>query len=184
MNLAFLGRQPIFTADLDVFAYEILFRSGQTSNAALVQDGDQATASVVLNLLTDIGLERVVNDRPAFINMTRNLLLYADLSCLPPQRIVLEILEDITPDPEVLAAVRRLAEAGFTIALDDVVYRQELEPLIELADIIKVDLPQIPLAELPEHVAALQRYPVKLLVEKVETQEEFDLCRKLGFSYF
>ena len=184
MDLAFLCRQPIFTASLEVFAYELLFRSGQAGNAAMVQDGDQATASVVLNLLTDIGLERVVDDRPAFINMTRNLLLNADLSCLPPERIVLEVLEDIEPDEEVLAAVRRLAEAGFTIALDDVVYRKELEPLIELADIIKVDLPQIPLDELPTHVAALQRHSVKLLVEKVETQEEFDLCKQLGFSYF
>ncbi len=184
MDLTFLGRQPIFTAELEVFAYELLFRSGADTVTADVMDGDEATASVVLNLLTDIGLERVVDDKRAFINMTSNLLLRADLACLPAERIVLEVLEDVDPTPEIIAAVRRLAAAGFTIALDDVVYRHELEPLIEVAHIVKVDLPRVPTGELSEHVAALSRYGVQLLAEKVETQAEFDECRQLGFHLF
>lgn len=181
---AFVGRQPIFRPDLSVHAYELLFRSG-TQNAAVITDGDQATARVLLNTFTDIGLDTIVGTKSAFINLTRNLLLGDNLSCVPADRVVLEILEDIKPDEKVLAATQRLVSAGYTIALDDFVYRPELEPLIGLADIIKIEFPAIPNDELPSHVQKLRELGVQtILAEKVETQEDFDLCKSLGCDLF
>jgi len=97
---------------------------------------------------------------------------------------VLEILEDIVPDAELIESVKNLKKAGYKIALDDVVYHPDLIPLLELASIVKVELPQIPRSEWGEHVRTLRQWPVKLLAEKVETQEEFELCRDLGFDFF
>ncbi|MEM6366633.1 MAG: signal transduction protein, partial [Planctomycetota bacterium] len=136
---AFIGRQPIFDQNMVVYGYELLFRSNER-NAADFRDGDHATANVLLSAFADIGLDEVIGDKPAFVNLTRNLLLQRQFACLPPQRVVLEILEDIEPDDEVLAAITDLKHQGFKIALDDFVYRPELEPLLPLADIVKLEL--------------------------------------------
>ena len=101
---AFVGRQPIFDPKMNAFGYELLFRSGN-GNAANIIDGDKATASVLLNTFTDIGLDTIVGSKMAFVNLTRNLLLGKNLNCLPPERVVLEILEDIEPDDHVVEAI-------------------------------------------------------------------------------
>lgn len=183
MNNAFVGRQPILNRKLEIFAYELLFRSGDGVRGTMA-DGDRATASVLLSTLTDIGLDRVVSGKMAFVNITRNLLLGDEIQCLPPHRIVLELLEDICPDGEVLSAVRHMRECGFTIALDDYVYRPELDSLVGLADIVKVDLPQTPRERLAADVRRLRDREVMVLAEKVETPEDFELCKNAGCELF
>ncbi|TWU04979.1 EAL and HDOD domain-containing protein [Stieleria varia] len=184
MDRALVGRQPIFSSSLDVYGYELLFRSGE-ENSARFCEGDRATANVILNTFTDIGLETLAGSKCAFINLTRNLLLARHLSCLPADRVVLEVLEDIQPDRHVLAAVAEYSELGYTIALDDFIYREELEPLIDLADIVKVEFPAIPSNELADHISKLRDRGIQtILAEKIETQEEFERCRELGCDLF
>lgn len=178
-----VGRQPIVDADKQILAYEVLYRSAAVGHAN-IGDGNQATSAVLLNMFVDIGLEQVADDRVAFINLTREFLIgeYPLPEC--PERLVLEILEDVKIDDALIESVKKLRRAGYRVALDDVVYRPGLEPLLELASVVKVDLPKIPQDEWPQHVEALRRWPVKLLAEKVETQEEFEICRDLGFDLF
>jgi len=179
----FVGRQPIYDRSLGCIAYELLYRSGDATQAR-VQDGTQATSKVVLNSVLDIGLENLVGERLAFINLNRQFLLSGQCSLIPPARGVLEILEDVTVDERVVRAVRQLRGRGYRIALDDFVWHEHLLPLVELADIVKVDLPQLSDRQLARHVERLRPYPVKLLAEKVETREQFRRCLKLGFEYF
>jgi len=183
MAQVYIGRQPIFDRDNRVFAYELLWRGGDDNRAGFA-DGDLATTQVMLNALTEIGLDRLVGEHRAFINLTRRFLLGEQPLPEMTDQVVLEILEDIAPDAEVIAAVRRLAALGYCIALDDFLYRPELEPLVELADIVKIDLLALDAAALREHVTRLRRYPLKLLAEKVENAEQHALCLDLGFDYF
>jgi len=182
----FVGRQPIFDAEMNLFAYELLFRSGENVGHAGVVDGDMATTQVMLNAFMDIGMDHLVGSQFAFINLTRRFLVGEHPLPFTPDRVVLEVLEDVEPDAEVVAAVRRLAERGFTIALDDFIYREEMRPLIELADIIKIDLMALEAGALPEQVRCIRadNPRVHLLAEKVETHDEFSECRALGFDYF
>lgn len=179
----YLGRQPIFDRTLAVVGYELLYRPHDAAHAGTF-DGDQATSQVLLHSFVEIGLTKLVGEHSAFINLTRNFLTNHDL--LPPasDRIVLEILESIDVDEELVAAVRSLREKQYTIALDDFAFNETLRPLVELADIVKIDLRSLDHATLREHVEILKAYPLKLLAEKVETPEEMDLCRELGFDYF
>lgn len=183
MPCTFVGCQPIYKSNLDVAAYEILYRSG-TDNAASFADGDQATAELILNTFTDIGLDQVVGEHPAFINVTRKFILDHHAYTLPKERVVLEVLEDIQPEPEILEALQGLSESGYTIALDDFVYAPHMQPLVDLANIIKVELPAIDAAELPRHVELLRHSNAQLLAEKIETHEEFERCRELGFDLY
>ncbi len=182
-DVALVGRQPICTADCSLHAYELLFRSaGHTSEFT---DGNQATSTVLLNTFAEIGLDRVVGTHKAFVNLTREFLIGEHSLPARPDRLVLEVLEDINIDDELIAGIRKLKRQGFTIALDDVVYRPHLEPLLALADIVKVDLRMISsIDELKEHCRQFRRWPVTLLAEKVETFDEFEACKSLDFELF
>jgi len=185
MDDIFIGRQPIFDTNLKVIAYELLFRSGSTNEAHVI-DGDTATSDVMLNALTEIGLEVLVGHHKAFINLTHNHILKMSELPLPEMKhkLVLEILEDVKPDANIVDAVMQLANAGYTIALDDFIYHKSLQPLVDIADIIKIDLMAISKDQLKQHVAQLSNSKRKLLAEKVETLEEYEYCKELGFDYF
>lgn len=137
MTMAFVGRQPILYSNLQIHAYEIFFRSS-SENRASFENGDEATAHLIIITFTELGLANVTGKHTAFINITRNFLLNGYAFAMPQDCVVLEILEDIHPDAEVVAAIRKLSAAGYKIALDDFVYSPHLQPLIDVADIIKV----------------------------------------------
>lgn len=179
----YVGRQPIFNRDLQVIGYELLYRSG-TSNQATFIDADHATSVVLANSFLDIGLEQLVSDKLAFVNLTRAFLTGKHPLPLQPQRLVLEVLEDIEIDAELISSLQKLRQQGFTLALDDVVHPQQIERLLGIANIIKIDLMQADWQTLPEQLALYQQYQMQILAEKIETQAEFEHCKKLGFDYF
>jgi EAL and modified HD-GYP domain-containing signal transduction protein len=183
MQDIFIGRQPIFDRELKLYAYELLFRSGMVNHAGKF-DGDQATSQIIVNVFMEFGLDQIVGPHWAFINMTRSFITTSAPLPFPKDRVVLEILEDICPDQEVIEALRSFTSQGYVVALDDFVFHESLLPLVELADIVKIDLLAVPRDELAAHVQRLRRYKVKLLAEKIETEEEFEYCRSLGFDYF
>jgi EAL and modified HD-GYP domain-containing signal transduction protein len=182
---AFVGRQPIFDRGLRTVGYELLFRMAAHDHAVSGgADGATYTAQVVLNTFVELGLENVVGDRLAFVNATRGFLCDALALQLPPSRVVIEVLEDVTPEEDVLAAVTRLREAGYRIALDDFVYRPGLAALVALAHVIKIDLSRLSPEGLADHVRLLRRPGIQLLAERVETRDQFEHCRNVGFDYF
>jgi EAL and modified HD-GYP domain-containing signal transduction protein len=183
MDKIFLGRQPIYDKALRVHAYELLYRPGPGLTAGEI-DGDRATSSVIINTLTELGLDTVLGDRKGFINLTLKFLLGDHPIPFPPERVALEILEDIEVNDELVNAVRELKQKGFEVALDDYNGAANYDPLLEVIDLIKVDLMAVDRLALPELVTRLKQHDLKLLAEKVETQDDFDLCVQLGFDLF
>ncbi len=179
----FVGRQPIFNSKLETYGYELLFRRDETNQTPTI-NGELATAELILNTFTEIGLEKVTYNLPAFINVTENFLINGHSHALPKERVIIEVLEDVNPTQQVLDALKTLRREGFTIALDDFVRSAKQMPLVELADIVKVELPAIPKHQLAEHVDHLRKCNVKILAEKIETEQEFVFCKELGFDYF
>lgn len=183
MSDIYIGRQPIYDRKLGVYAYELLFRAA-SDNSAKFTDGDQATSDVIVNTFLEIGLDNIVGNRLAFINLTRAFFVGEHTISLPRDRVVLELLEDIEADEEVVNSVKRLSEQGYSIALDDFIYHESLQPLVQLADIVKIDIMAMSRDEIRDHVKELRQHPLRLVAEKVETQEEHDFCMDLGFDYF
>lgn len=182
-NEIFIGRQPIFDRELNVVAYELLYRNSQT-NFADITDGEHATMQVLNNAFMEIGFDDLVGEGKAFLNMPRGFILGEFTLSLPKDRVVLELLENIEVDADVIDAVQALSDQGYTIALDDFVYHEKLKPLVRLASIIKIDLMALSEDEVTRHVSLLKQDDVSLLAEKVETLEEFEKCKVLGFEYF
>ncbi len=179
MQDIFVGRQPILDRDGELAAYELLFRPG---HGPAPTDGVKMTASVMVNTLLDIGLDKISNGKPVYINVPDALLLENSLDILPPGRVHLEILEDVVVTDALLEACQRLKDLGYTILLDDFEYAPHLKPLVELADIIKVDI--LAIDDLATEVDKLSPWPLVLLAEKVETREQYEATRALGFSLF
>ncbi|MDH5765958.1 MAG: HDOD domain-containing protein [Gammaproteobacteria bacterium] len=186
MSEIFIGRQPIYNNNMGVFGYELLFRSGENNSANVNNDNaESATSTTIINSFMDIGLETLVGNRKAFINLTEYFLTDENVS-LPfsPEDVVLEVLEDIDVNYKLIKGVKNLTDQGYTIALDDYIYNISHKPLISLADIIKIDIMQLTESQLVEHVNKLKKYKSKLLAEKIETLDEFEFCQGLGFDYF
>ena len=180
----FLGRQPILDVNRKIVAYELLFRSEDSLSAHVVDDL-QATSTVIVNTLSQFGLEHVLGGHDAFINVSASLLMSDTIELLPPNRIILEILEDVPISPQILARCQALKQKGFRLCLGDLTNRSGYAPLLPLIDIIKIDPSIIPAEQLPRLLTQIrQRTQAILVAEKVEEESQFKACQALGFSLF
>lgn len=179
-----VGQQPIVDADGVPFGYELLFRSASDAVVADGQDGDRRTAQVLVSTFLEFGFDQLVGDRLAFVNLPRAFLVGELPLPFAPGRVVLEVLEDVPADADVVTGIRRLADAGHLIALDDVTAEHDRAELLPLADYVKVDLLGSDLCRLPELVRRSCGDGRRIVAEKVETVEQLDLCRRLGVELF
>jgi c-di-GMP-related signal transduction protein len=182
MNVC-IARQPIFKKNENVYAYELLFRDGM-SGAFPDISGDTATSRVLSNAFLEMGIEEITAGKKAFINFTEQLLTDGVPKLFPKTILTVEILEDVSPNDRVITACRDLADRGYEIALDDFLYRDELDPLIATAHIIKFDFRLAPMEKLIDDITTISGKGLKLLAEKVETRDEFEWAIRLGFDYF
>lgn len=182
-NQFFLARQPILNRAQRLVAYELLYRNAEVHEAR-VTDGTHATASVIAHA-SELGMEQVVGDQLAFVNVDTTGLMSDFIHFLPNDKVILEVLESVEPTPAVLKRLQELKQAGYKFALDDVASECDaVTALRPLMDVIKVDLKQIARGSLPDLARKLRNPNQKLLAEKVETVEEFRECMDLGFEYF
>ena len=180
----FVGRQPILDRRQQMFAYELLFRRG-TQNRADVTDDRAATATVLSYAFTELGLDAALGPYLGFVNLDARMLVSDALEMLPRDKFVLEVLETVELTPQVISRCRELKDLGFTLALDDfVTLEDQHRPLLEMADIVKVELMGMSDADLAATVRALRHWPVKLLAEKVDSEAQVKHCLELGFELF
>ena len=120
-----------------------------------------------------------------FVNVDAEMLYSHRIDALPTDRVVLELLETIAVDEQIVSRCRELKQRGFRLALDDFCScADRYEPLLEIADIVKIDVPQLDPQALAALVRRLKLYPGRLLAEKVETMERARECLALGFDLF
>jgi len=179
--LRYLARQPIMDMHGRVHGYELLFRAGR--EASFRGDGDMATRTMLDNTVI-FGLDKLTGNLPAFVNCTRESLIGDMVHVLPAGMTVLEILESLEPTPDLIAACRRLKALGFRLALDDFTWKPKFDPLVGLADYVKVDFLQTGPRERQSLLQRMQGVTVALVAEKIETQEEYKRACDEGFTLF
>ncbi|MEO0436921.1 MAG: HDOD domain-containing protein [Pseudomonadota bacterium] len=183
MSEYFIARQPIFTKEMDLYAYELLFRESLENFAPLDLDENAATAEV-LTTSSDVGLSGLVGEHKAFINLPQRFFEEPDLLPLPPDQLVLEVLESVEINEATIKGIKTLRDRGFSLALDDVVDLESYEATLPHVDIVKLEIPDIPPDSWEPVVGALKRRGFKVLAEKVETNEEFERLAELGCDLF
>jgi c-di-GMP phosphodiesterase len=163
-----VARQPVLDADLNLLGFELLL------------DG----AAAVIDALSEVGLDALTGGYAAWLPLDRELLLEVGPPPVRSDRVVLQVDAGDGPDPELEAAVQQLAGRGVCIALDNVTYRAGLEPLLDAAWGVKLDLAEHGRAGLRAQVAALAGRDLVLIATSVETGADLALCRELGFTAF
>ncbi len=179
----YVARQPVFDADMQVWGYELLFRQSAQSNKAVIEDDSVATSQVMTDGF-NLATEWLDPNQKVLINFPETMLTDGLPRILPANVVVVEILETVEPTPLVLDVCRQLKNEGYTLALDDFVGDPGFEPLLELADMVKVDVLGLDQKRLNCIMSGLKKYPCVLLAEKVEDLALFDQCRNAGFTLF
>lgn len=184
MNDIYIARQPIYDSSLEIIGYELLYRSSEV-NSARFEDGDIASSETIVNSFIHIGIDNLVGTSLAFVNLPSEFILNNSLIPMFHEQAVLEVLEDVEPTDDIISGLLSLKSKGYKIALDDFVYSEKLDPMIALADFIKIDVLEYTLAELTKLIPKLRnKYNAKLIAEKVETKELFDHCNELDFDFY
>jgi len=178
-----LARQPILNLSQSIIGYEMLFRTINSSEANVI-DGTAATADIIINLLSNIGLSNVIGNKKAFINFDEHLIQNDVVNILPKDRVVLEVLENVVVDDFVLAQLKSLVQSGYTLAIDDFIDNESTQQLFNLVKILKIDISDYSKDQLKKYAEMGKQHNLQLLAERVETKDEFMFCKELGFELF
>lgn len=179
----FIARQAIYDRRLKVYGYELLFRS---NNQSKVYDGVSSlqASATVLSGLYETGINKLVDDKLAFVNFDSELIQSDTIELIEPNRLIVELLEDIVVDDKLIERIKVLKKKGFKMALDDFVEDYESYPLVQYANIIKFDLMATPLDTIKTEVEKALMSRKIILAEKIETEEEFVKAKAMGFHLF
>ena len=182
----FVARQPVFTASGKCWGYELLFRSPANTFRADFSCDSFASSQVIVD-----GLPRMLSDISAGCkarsNLSRDMLRDRISLALTKERCVIEILENVEAVPDILRELASLRARGYILALDDYAGQPHLRQVLDMVDIVKVDFRAVTdAAERMELCAALKllRGQPRVLAEKVETREEYEVAKKYGCSLF
>ncbi|NLK71866.1 MAG: HDOD domain-containing protein [Clostridiales bacterium] len=178
-----IARQPIFTKDKKVYAYELLYRE-QGTEVYMSDDGDKATLDVMINSFLSVGLDTLTGNKKAFINFTERLITEEIVTLFSKDHVVVELLETVAPTKEIIEACDTLKALGYSLVLDDFILRENYDPLVDMADIIKLDFLNTTLEENTKIIQRCSKKGVKFLAEKIETIEDFNNAIELGCIYF
>lgn len=178
----FLGRQPIYDAKREIQAYELLYRGAARDTTALISDGDRASAEVILKAFLEIGLQTVSPSRPVFINYSEPMLGVDPI--IPYDRCVIEVLETVTVTGSTVACLEKLKSRGYRLALDDFKYTEGAVPFLRMADFVKLDVQALSPEDFRRELELLGAFHARIVAEKVESQQEFERCRRWGCELF
>lgn len=179
----YLARQPIFDAKRQLHGYELLFRDGE-SNAFPNISADEATSKLITEHHLFTGVEKITGGHKAFINFSADTLIHHFPTSIDPNSMVIEVLETVPISTELLAACRELHRMGYQLALDDHDFDPKWDIFLPYVSIIKVDVRQFNILQISKYIHRVKHHNITLLAEKVETQDEFEKLRTLGFALF
>ncbi|WP_297430336.1 EAL and HDOD domain-containing protein [Clostridium sp.] len=179
----FVARQAIFDSNKEVIAYELLFRNSNINEFISIKNVNP-TLDVIRNSFLVIGFNEITGGKKAFINFDEDLIKSEIIERFSKDHIAVEVLETVKPDFAIIECCKRLKEKGYIIALDDFMYHEQFDELIEYIDIIKVDFFVTKGNERKEIMSRIKNKNIKFLAEKVETEEEYREALRYGYSYF
>lgn len=177
----FVGRQPIYTRDLDVYAYELMPHLTHETDASL--QADTATSQVIINAFMEIGIDKLVGKKIAFLTLTEHFLQSDYELPLPVDKVILKIPAYINVTNEVIDGVKRLGQKGFRLALDNYLQHPALQPLSSMASMIDINIENLQADEIRDHLKVLKKLHPVILADHVKNHNEYETCRDAGVDY-
>ena len=181
---AFIGRQPIMDVKQQIIGYELFIRHNADAQTAEFEDSLKACSKLLVNTMNDVDLQWLLGDKLAFVNVNADMLNSEFIELMPPQRTTLEVLRGVNADPALVERCQALRKDGYKISLDNPQLGPNLDALLSLADFIKIDIQSINAADLSKVFAKYNTPSVKMVAEKVESHEQYEACKEIGFRSF
>lgn len=180
----YVARQPIFDRDKKVIGYELLFRTGLDNVFDESWPQDEASSQILVDSILLFGMSELGGGKKVFINFTRNVLLRDFITVFPKEILVIELLENIQPDPPIITTCKHLKEKGYHLALDDFVFQPQFCQLMPFIDIVKIDFCATSRSDCQKILSHINQPNIKFLAEKVETLDDFQQAKDMGYDYF
>lgn len=183
-----MAKQKIFNRSGKVFAHELLFRD-HAHGIKEFPSNIRATSQVLLNSLSNINLDEFLGKNGiAFINVDEHIFTSGVIDILDKDKFVLEILETTELSEPVISKIRQYHKRGFKIALDDfdcsVKMMKKFNPILKYIHIVKMDVVAADQENLKNVMEKIKQLGVKVLAEKIETAEEYQYYKEIGFDLF
>ena len=177
----YIGRQPILDNNKNLFAYELRFYQGMNPNNHAVEE----TAALINKVQDDAGFQTVIGSYPSMLHMPAQLLTPASIPEINSDHLlVLEVSTEILKDVEVLKNLKVLKTQGYHFLLDDYSGDEASEKLASITGFAKVRLQRFNAIELRQHVEKLHAKGIKVIADKVDTEEQFSHYKQIGFDFF
>lgn len=189
MDDVYIGRQPILDIDSNIVAYEILYRQNKIFNYCDSDlDGFEITAKVLSIALNNIGVNKLIDNKRGLINVDESLLNHSIINNIPKEKFYLELLESTKITDTLITKIDELINEGYIFILDDFTFSKEnfekYKILFPRIKYIKADLQTNSMANMELIVKSLSKFDIRFLAEKVETKEEFEKLKSIGYELF
>ena len=178
---AFIARQPILDREKDVFAYELLFRDGK---GGAYPELEPEKAKYIAQHFHPLGLDDISGEKQSFIHFNPDTLISRFPTSLNPESVIVQLNEPNAPTPGLLEACTHIKDLGFKLAIDDPLMLSGKQDIFSLIDIVKVDVTRTNYDLIEKNIPRYIDSNIKLVAEQVNTHEDFDSCRSLGFDFF
>ncbi|RDV24193.1 EAL domain-containing protein [Alteromonas aestuariivivens] len=178
---AFVAREPILDRYKDVYAYELLFRDG---SAGGYPEHDEEKASQIAQRFHPLGLDDISGGKTSFITFNTDTLISRFPTTLNPESVVVELAENPSNQSGLIEACEYIKQLGFKLAIDDPMMLSGKHPIFPLIDIVKVDVSQGRYEQIEKNIPRFLNSRIKLVAEQVNTYQDFNTCRDLGFDFF
>ena len=178
---AFIAREPILDREKNVFAYELLFRDGK---GGAYPDHDSARRKQIAEKFCALGLDDICGDKASFINFDSKTLIEGLPTSLNPESVIIELDSSPVSEPGLVDACKHLKSLGFRLAIDDPLLMSAQNAVFPLIDIVKVDVTKANYEKIEKAIPSFLGAKLQLVAEHVNTHEDFEKCRNLGFNFF
>lgn len=191
---SFVCREAVLNQEQRVAGYE--FRLNKAKRNRIRHSADtihRLYDEVLIRNVLRMGIDRLLGHRMAFIPVTIYSLGNTLIEQLPASNtvLVLECSEECTADlcrdaQAILTRLQELRNLGFRIGLSNYIEKPELQPFLDLAEYMLIDVADRPLPDITTEVNAISRnaFSKKLVAQDIESLEMLQVCKKLPFSFF
>jgi len=178
-----VARQPIYNPHMGVLGYELLFQPSSNGNSYKGTNPTAATAQVIASTILAFGFGKSVNNRKAFINVTRAFIdIIAEIQ-LPPHQVVLNLPDNIAINAPLIAKLKVLQSMRYSLSIGGLANLRDRR-LLSIASIFRVDVQKLNAKQLNVLTKFLRGYKhLALQAVNIETMDEYRSYCDQGFKY-
>jgi EAL and modified HD-GYP domain-containing signal transduction protein len=180
----YLGRQSIFTPDLNTHAYEIMHYSNENGGDIQGQNSIDSALSIVQTIL-DVGVDNITQGKPAFFLLTGEFLCKQKFLPFKPDLggVILTVSDDEINE-KLITTIRRLKYLQYEIIFDNARINRATIPLLDEIKMGRVDISQYSKNELEDMLKKLKLHGLKVSAAQIADHQTFEFCKTIGFDFF